>query len=244
MLIQGAEKRQCPPEFQDRLTRLFGRNKYGDPLYKIVWGQSEFHRMGNVWRDKAGNERKGYRLRYLCHGQPCWNILRWEPPKKWLSPAAFYQNTFDDLSGLYIMGEYPWRGRYVVVTPLMRKEMVGNRLVIHYFPLTGILVDKVIANLRNDATLSAEQRKALNDAAKALEHKKEVESIAEMMAHNMPAYWGAVSFTGQGMHTSLLNRKMEAIQKQWNRIFSRGKSKAVFRKGFSVGGNKPKRFFM
>ena len=70
MKAAGAETRKCPKEFQDRLTRMFGRNQFGSPNFIVVWGQSQFIRMGNVWRDRWGNERKGFRDIYQCHGSP------------------------------------------------------------------------------------------------------------------------------------------------------------------------------
>jgi len=230
MRIKGPETRHCPAEFQDRVTRMFGRNEFGDPLFKIVWGQAEFHRMGNVWRDKAGNERWGYRERYLCHGNPCWVILRWKTPKEYGSPRAFYSNTFDQVSGLYIMGEYPWRGRYEVFQPLMRTEYIAGKMVVEHFPLSHILIDRILPMMIAAQSMSLWERKAARDLVKQQEEKQLTEEIADRMANTLPAWFGPVSFSRQGCRTSLIDRKMEQLKSQWDRM-SRSR-RLQFQKGF------------
>jgi hypothetical protein len=231
------EARPCPKQFQDRITRMFGKNQFGTPNFKIVWGQSEFHRMGNIWRDKEGNERKGYRQQYLCDGQPGWNILRWKSPEYWGSPDTFYRNTFDPVSGLYILGEYPWRGRYEVLYSLTRKEFEMGRLVISHFPLSHVLIDKIIPLILATQRLTAEELAAAREANRIIEERKQADEISEMMMANLPTYYGPVSFARQGMHTSLLDRKMHLIQQAWNKLSRRGK-RLVFQKGIALG-NRP-----
>lgn len=239
MGIQGAETRECPAEFQDRLTTMFGVNEFGGPHFKIVWGQSEFHRMGNVWSDKHGNERKGYRERYLCHGMPCWVILRWKSPSQYGSPEAFYMNTFDSSSGMYILGEYPWRGRYEIMQSLHRKEFKNGKLIIEHFPLSHFLIDTLIPLMLKAQNLTLEEQRAAQKFVKEQEEKKQTEEIAERLMDALPSFYGPVSFSRQGIHTSLIDRKMEAIQRTWDRMSKSGQ-RPVFRKGLQLG-DEPKR---
>lgn len=234
MHIKGPETRQCPSEFQARLTRMFGKNEFGDPYFRVVWGQSEFHRMGNRWRDRFGNERSGYRLRYLAHAMACWVILRWKSPKEYSSPDVFYQRTFDDYTGLYILGEYPWRGRYEIMQALIRKEMVNNKLVVEHFPLSHALIDRIIPLMLQFQQLSSEEQKAAQEFAKEQEHKKQVAELADKMMDSLPMTYGPVSFSRQGCRTSLLDKKIVAIQKQWDKL-SKGGKKPVFLKGIHQG---------
>jgi hypothetical protein len=236
--IKGPETRQCPPDIQERVTRTFGRNKFGDPLYRIAWGQSELHVMGNIWRDKHGTERRGYRHRYLCHGQPCWNVLHWREPSEFGSPRTFYANTYDDVSGLYMMGAYPWRGRYVVMLPLIHKEFVDGELKVTHFPISHAMVDTIIPLIVAWQYLSFAQRKVAVEAAKQAEAKRETERITDMMMDSLPAWFGAVSFSGQGIHTSLIDRKMEQIHAAWSRMCKNGKVPR-FQAGLTRG-NQPK----
>jgi hypothetical protein len=88
--IASKETRRCPEEFQRRLTQRFGKNIFGDPNFRIVWGASEFVRIGDVRRDKFGTERKGFKDEYLCHGMACWNILRWKPASLYGTDDLWY----------------------------------------------------------------------------------------------------------------------------------------------------------
>jgi hypothetical protein len=259
MKAEGHERRQCPAEFQDRLTRMFGRNQFGDPHFKIVWGQSEFIRMGNLWRDRFGNEHRAYRDVYQCHGTPCWVIMRWKQPMHYGDPETYYQTTWDTFSGMYILGEYPWRGRYEIVQPLMHRELsagrlvtewipslnphtgimetvpvrkrVDQKLVIHHMPLSHILIDSLIPLFVKLQALSRDELKAMHQANRKAQQRKEVEEMADAMEANMPAYFGPVSYSRQGCRTSLLDRKMEQIEKVWKRELKAGKR---FTKGFQV----------
>jgi len=262
MKVAGHERRQCPEEFQDRLTRMFGVNQFGSPHFKIVWGQSEFIRMGNIWRDRFGNERRANRDIYQYHGTPCWVLVRWKQPSHYGSPATYYENTWDESSKMHFLGEYPWRGRYESVQPFMRTEMtegklvteiipslnprtgiienvpvrkrVGQKLIVHHLPLTHMLIDRIIPLILKVQRLSQQELQAIKAANKLAEHKKEVEEIADMMANNMPTYLGPVSYSRQGCRTSLLDRKMEVIEKAWKRELSGNRR---FAKGFSVANH-------
>ena len=266
MKAERHERRQCPAEFQDRLTRMFGTNRHGEPNFRIVWGQSEFLRMGNIWRDRFGNERRAYRDIYQCHGMPCWVIMRWKQPAHYGSPETYYQNTWDDFSKMHFLGEYPWRGRYEIVQPLMRQEMtpgrrvrewvpmlnphtgiieqvdcwktVDQQLIVHHMPLSHILIDSIIPLIAKVQALSKEELRAIRDAQKLSEHKEDVEKIADMMASEMPSYLGPVSYSRQGCRTSILDRKIEAIEKSWKRELAGNKKR--FQKGFQIA-NQPLR---
>ena len=238
MPITGAETRKCPAVFQDRLTRMFGRNQFGDPHFKIVWGQSQFIRMGNLWRDARGNERRGYLERYQAHGQPCWVIMRWKAPIEYGSPRTYYAQTFDDFTGLHIMGEYPWRGRYEVMQPLISKEMVDGKLVITHFPLSHYLIDVLIPMMLQFQNLSEVEKAAAKQATFEAEEKEKSDLLAEKMAEDMPRWWGPTSYSRQGIRTSLLDRKMHEIQKVWDRLSRRG-LRPLFNRGLAQGERPP-----
>jgi hypothetical protein len=249
MSITG-ERRKCPAEFQDRLTRNFGKNQFGSPRFKIVWGQSQFIRLGNLWRDKNGRERVGYRDRYQAHGMPCWVIMRWQPPTKYGSPNIYYANSYmaaathddgekqyDSPEGFYVTGEYPWRGRYEIVQALISKEMVDGKLVVTHFPLSHFLIDRLIPMMLAFERLTAEEQAVAKAATKAAEEKETTEFIADYMEESLPRWWGPVSYGGQGIRTSLLDRKMHQISQVWDHMSRRG-----LRQKFSLGmqqGNSP-----
>jgi hypothetical protein len=228
----GAETRECPAEFQDRLTERFGVNIFGEPNLKIVWNQSLFHIIGNRWRDGSGNERMGYRQRYQGDGQPCWVIVRWRPADVYGTPDLFYSRTLDAETGMHFMGAYPWKGRYEIVQPLIRKEFVDNKLKISHFPICHFLIDILIPLLEHTRTMSIDDQIAARELAKQEDAKRQTEEIADKLAENLPTYWNPVSYSNQGCRTSLLTKKMDAIQAVWNKM---SKSGVKLRKGFGVG---------
>lgn len=208
------ETRKCPVEFQDRVTRMFGTNEFGDPLFRIAWGQTETIRLGTTWRDKHGNERAGYRDCYL-QGSPCWCILQWKSPKTFGHPDLYYIQNFDESSGLSTCGEYPYRGRYIVLQPLVNKEFIDGKLVLTHFPLSHVLIDRIIPLIMIAHSMTKEEQRACRQYAEEQEHKQTVAEIADRMADASPIY-GPVSYSRQGIRTSLLDRKMEQIQRGWN----------------------------
>jgi hypothetical protein len=234
MYINGPETRRCPNAIQERLTRLFGKNQFGDPHWKIVWSQSAFIRLGNCWFDKDGTERRGYRETYVAGKAPCWVIMRWHSPEEYGSPRTYYSSTFDELTQLHYVGEYPWRGRYEVVQPLISKEIRNGRLEISHFPISHYLVDTIIPMMIAYQRLSLEQKKAAREIARAAEEKAETERIADILEDNMPKWWGPVSFSRQGIRTSLLDRKMEQIKKVWDQMSHRGRAPR-FSRGMALG---------
>jgi hypothetical protein len=213
----GAETRQCPEEFQERLTQMFGVNQFGDPHFKIVWGQSQFIRLGNRWLDRDGVWRTEYRDTYQCSGNPGWVIMRWKAPFEYGTPESYYGSTYDFDTDLFMVGEYPWRGRYEVLQSLNCKEVIDGKLVIDYFPLSHYMIDQIIPMMLAFQALSQEQKDVARQAAKEAQDKKDTEDIAEMMAENLPRFWGPTSYSNQGCHTALLDKKMHEIQQVWNR---------------------------
>lgn len=235
------ERRECPPEFQERLTARFGLNRFGTPHFRFVWGQTELMRMGSSWFDRDGSERFGYR-EVMVSGQPCWLILKWKDPIEYGSPDAFYAVTYDGYSKLYMMGEYPYEGRYEIVQPLISKELIDGQLVIEHFELSHYLIDTILPMILAFEQLSRAQQEAARQAVAEAEHRQEVEAIADRLMHNLPTYYGPVSFSGQGIRTSLLDRKMHEIQKVWDRMSCQGR-RPDFARGVSAGERpKPVRY--
>lgn len=227
------ETRKCPAEFQARITRMFGRNEFGDPHFKIVWGQSEFIRIGTTWRDKAGNERRGYKDRYQVGGGPAaWVIMRWHAPFEYGSPAAYYYNSL--FEGMSIC-EYPWKGRYEPVHVLQSKEYINGQLVIEHFPLSHLLIDAIIPMIQIYAALSVQEKEVARQAVKAAEEKEQTEFIADLLQEHAPRFWGpTVSYTRNGFKSSVLQKKMDQIQAVWDRWCKGGRAPA-FNRGMQQG---------
>jgi hypothetical protein len=256
MRIEGPETRECPLEIQERLTRMFGRNQFGDPHIKIVWNQSQFIRLGWQWKDSFGCEHTGYRERYQGDGTPCWMVMRWKPAGFYGSPDTYYANTwmpsrtaaedlnhrqgeagFDSPDGFYVTAEYPYRGRYEIVVPLVRRSFFpGNKLPelrIEHLPLDHFMVDRLIPLILLAMEMTQEERAAAREAEEEAEQKRLAQLVEEKMAEALPAFYGPVSFNRQGCRTSLLDRKMQQIQKKWNELSRQGAPR--FQPGMAQG---------
>ena len=234
MHIAGPEIRDCPPEYQERLTQMFGVNRFGDPNFKIVWNQSQFIRTPQLFTDEHNEETLGYKDMYQGDGQPCWMIMRWLPPEHYGSPNTYYRNTEDKHTGGYFVGEYPWEGRYEIAQSLISKEFVDGKMEITHMPLCHFLIDVIIPMIVAWQELSLEEQRAASAAVEMERLKAENTEVAEKMMENMPTWIHPVSRNGQINRTSILDQKMYQIQQAWNRM-SRGGRRPIFKKGFAHG---------
>ena len=158
------ERRECPPEFQERLTRAVGLNRYGEPNFIIVWGQSFTYTAGGVWPKPHGDGFFGYRQLMLSNssptgkGQPCWMILEWHPPEDYETPGMYYFRNRDDLTGLQVLGEYPYKGRYEVAFKLSSHEFRNGRLEFVNYHLDGMILDVLIPAIVEGQRMTMKQR--------------------------------------------------------------------------------------
>jgi hypothetical protein len=113
------ETHDVPADVARELAVAGGRNPYGEPHYRAVWGWSRLDWIGGKWedRDTAGNlVREVVELRrepkYAPHDR--WHIERWMPPESYGSPAEWHAQTLEIANGLNIpaLGPYPSRGDY------------------------------------------------------------------------------------------------------------------------------------
>jgi hypothetical protein len=138
-----------------------GTNQYGDPLFKIAWGQSETYTAGGVW---PHDHFFGYRQLMLSNsspsgkGQPCWMILEWHPPEDYGTDAEYYFNNRDDTTGLQTLGEYPYRGRYEVAFKLVAHEFRNGEMTILNYHLDGMILDLLIPTIVEAQRMTMRQR--------------------------------------------------------------------------------------
>ena len=162
--MPAIERRECPREFQDRLTEAVGRNVHGDPNFIIAWGQTFTYTAGGVWPKPQGDGFFGYRQLPLSNssmsgkGQPCWMILEWHPPEDYETPGVYYFRNRDELTGLQLLGEYPYKGRYEVAFKLTSTEFRNGRLEIQNYHLDGMILDVLIPAIVEGQRMTMKQR--------------------------------------------------------------------------------------
>lgn len=158
------ERRECPPEYQDRLTQAVGMNRFGAPNFIIAWGQTFTYQAGGVWPKPQGDGHFGYRDLMLSNsspsgrGIPCWMILEWHPPEDYETAAVYYFRNRDDLTGLQTLGEYPYRGRYEIAFKLTSTELRDGRLQVVHYHLDGMILDVLIPAIVEGQRMSMKRR--------------------------------------------------------------------------------------
>jgi hypothetical protein len=107
------------PFFDAELARIMGRNPYGEPKGRVVWGCDErTHRAGNA----SAIKYPGPHSRAV--GIDRWILEVWRAPEFFGSPEDWERLRYmTDEAGARVdlLGEYPSRGMYVMVMPVCTK---------------------------------------------------------------------------------------------------------------------------
>jgi len=159
------ERLRPPYHFQRRITEVGGRNRYGQPNFRLAWAQTETTRRGMEWDNEDGHF-EGYRDVLLGDGLPHWMLLQWAdagksiemPHLQPMSDAAYYADNLDPKTGLQILGEYPYHGSYQIVLPLVAKYFVNGSLYIDAFPLSTGIVEMMVPIIRAAMLLSIQAK--------------------------------------------------------------------------------------
>lgn len=210
---------KVPDQFREKLTRVGGLNRYGEPNFIIVWGKSYTVRRGGTWAQDDGTFFKGYRD-VVEDGRPCWVLKQWKPPEVYGSSTMYFMENREESTGLQILGDYPWRGQYETVQPFVWRGLVNGKMVVEHMPLNSMILDMVVPIILRCQDANLLQRRAALDA---LEEKKQASMLSTIEAKRLDAkmaFTGPVSYSKQGCKTSIVDRKMYDIQKSWNQAMN------------------------
>lgn len=211
--IIGAERIPEPKEINDALAGIFGYNKFGSGLFRMVWGQSEVLQV---------NLREGkYTDMLVGHNQPAWLLQRWCAPEMFWTPELYYAMSSDE-SGLSLTGEYPQFGRYDTLVTFIERRMVGDELVVETIPLSFQILESLIPVLQSAEQMTLEQMEENRQAFEAAENAEKVAHITDKLEDAAPAFRDSVSYAGQSNRTgSAYTRQLEAKRKliaaEWER---------------------------
>ena len=191
------ERHTCPEDFQQLLSDIFGLNHFGDPLYRVVWGQTETLRVSKP--------EGGYEDQTVGGNVASWLIQKWTSPEKWGSRELFYYMNTDPANN-QLLFPYPEFGEYQTIHNLGDGQL-NYGIILHLMPfLVEIL------------SLSQAQVDSYRERQKELKNRQEVEEIATRMMDTLPTRYGPVSYGRGGCCTSLLAKKEHDIQQVWNRV--------------------------
>lgn len=219
----------CPEEFQQRLTEIGGINSYDEPNFRLVWAQGgddhALYRAGGSWEVEGQPSFTGYRDLLVGGGTPSWALLQWHPAIHYGTPESYYVSNYDQQTGLQDLGEYPYSGRYQLLYNLRWSERRGNRMHFEAMPLNTFLLNTVIPIITQAREISWEKTKAALMDQKEKEDQADVSMIEDVMHDNKVPFGGnAVSYTRQGCRTSLIDKKIEQMTRNMNKILHNAKT--------------------
>jgi hypothetical protein len=112
--------RKAPAWFNSALERIGGANRYGEPIFKLVWSTEPRMIVGGRFSDGF----VGYRKRPAVPGPPCWALMIWESPESHGDPIDWeYQYRQLD-TGCLDVGSFPRRGRYRLLKAFVYQETI------------------------------------------------------------------------------------------------------------------------
>jgi hypothetical protein len=185
------ERREPPARLVELVNRVGGRNRFGQPNFRVIWGRNRTCWIGGKWedRDDEGNlVRIAYELRefYKYPDLDCWHIERWCPPEAYGSPEGWEELTAEVEDGhrILALGPYPARGEYehsfAVKHPLTRRPL----------ELTATVCEQVIQAVHLSRQFSANERRLAILAA-------DERSERRAQARDEAVLWNDPSFSGQ-----------------------------------------------
>lgn len=206
---------QCPPEFQERVTQAGGVNKYDEPNFLITWMGSETIRAGGIWEHPeipTIEWYRGYRDVLADVEGEGWAIRQWMPAEFWGTPTQWYHDNYDPSCGMQILGEYPYRGRYQTIFPLVHHDPETRKT--ECMPLNSYLIDVVIPIVVMAKQISDLQKKAVIEERKERDKEAQVNQIEDSLRNAFPAFGEIRSAAGLSC-LSVVQQKMQAIEQHW-----------------------------
>lgn len=226
------ERNVCPEEFAERLTEAGGLNRYDEPNFRMIWGMTHTFRAGGIWSVEGQPFFRGYRDLLIGFGDPCWSLQQWQPPERYGTPESYYVQNYDEESGLQTLGEYPYRGRYETVLPLIYKYMHNGKLVVEHMPLNSLLVDLIVPIIKEAEGISFAKRRLMIEERRAAHDKQQVARIESRLADAYPAFGSAPRSASRLACNSVVQKKSEEIERHWLQAVTTIKSRG---KGLSIG---------
>ncbi|MBA0087204.1 MAG: hypothetical protein HRJ53_19650 [Acidobacteria bacterium Pan2503] len=203
--IPGAEKRFPAREYVEHVNRIGGFNRYGEPNFRLVWGQNEVDLVYGVGPDG----RKGQHF-IPKHGNiPAWFIDCWKPPEI-ISPEVWYAITWDWEADAPGIGKYPERGMYVPAPfNLFVRSFNGDRMTIDAMPLTHWVIDLFVPNLLKEQESTYFQRKTAIEQRIAAERDRAARQAYDVYIN------AGLAFAGRaGTHESNHERWEQRIREK------------------------------
>lgn len=110
------------PESMTRGLEKFGRNQYGQPIFRVIYGPSRTRIIGGFWEDKHVHE---YRRLPKYGLTPRWIMERYLPASRYGSPEQ-WQREYVTSDGFFAIGPFPVHGEYESCEVFQAKDERGK----------------------------------------------------------------------------------------------------------------------
>lgn len=152
---------EVPESLKIRLLSAGGINRFGEPNFRVVWGEDRETWIGGEWvdTDDSGNElRRVAECRKVPKYVPNdrWYLEKWMPPEHYGSPEAWdkYQVEVVDGESIPALGPYPSRGEYEMCYCLQHDG--------EFAPLEPAAIEEIVRMIRTgEAASRADNRAAI-----------------------------------------------------------------------------------
>ena len=219
---------QCPEWFQEELTRIGGTNRYDQPNFIVRWGQGGepecVYRAGGEWSVEGQPSYRGYRNLLVGGGTPSWMLMQWQDTLSYGTPESFYVGNLDNDTDLQTLGEYPYSGKYTLLYNMCWRDMQNGKMHIEAMPLNSFVLDTVVPIIIQAREISYEKTMAALKEQKDKDDAADLVMIEDAMRDASLAFKGPVSYARQGCRTSLIDKKVEAMTRNWNRMVTNARS--------------------
>jgi len=151
--------KEAPPQYAKLLSR-FGRNPYGQNIYRLIWAPSRMRIFGGYWDDVAKWE---YRLTPKYGPTPQWALEVWRPSITYGSPEIWEAQTVAP-DGYLSCGPFPAHGDFECLHKFSAKNADDGGIL----PEPGLIL-YLVQEQRLLRAFSESQRKAVyeDEAAKS-----------------------------------------------------------------------------
>jgi hypothetical protein len=219
---------QVPEWFQEKLTDIGGVNRYDQPNFLVRWGQGGepecTYRSGGHWHVDGQESFKGYRDLLVGGGTPSWMIMQWEDAVIYGTPESYYVGSYDEETGMQDLGEYPYSGRYRMLYNMCWRDMSQGKMRIEAMPLNSFILDTVVPIILEARDITYEKTMATMKAIKEKEDAADVNMVEDAMRDSQMAFKGPVSYARQGCRTSIIDRKVEQMQRHINTMVTNART--------------------
>jgi hypothetical protein len=199
-------RRDTPEWVTDYLREIGGMNLYGSPNFIMFWGETgRMKRFGHVVM-QAESEL-----------WPCWHRAMWRAaddadPMYNLGPSQLWDHS--------VLGEYPHRGAYHIIQTLCHRYRESGVMITEPQPATlnRNIVNFVASVAKLHIRDSLAKRERVLKEAKEKENREIERVIADRLADATPQWKDAISFSGQVNKHSVVQQRIEQIERNHARV--------------------------